>query len=98
VAKPKIRLDRAGMRAMLSSGEVSAAVEGLAHSVAAIAAGEPAHSDGPIPVEVDTHTTDRAAASVRLAHPAGLSKEAKYGILTRAAASAGLDVTARPPS
>jgi hypothetical protein len=43
-------------------------------------------------VVVDDYTTDRAASSVTIAHPAGLRLQAKYGSLTRAAASAGLEV------
>lgn len=41
--------------------------------------------------EVDHYVTDRAAASVSV--PAG--KQAKHGVLTRAASAAGLEVKAK---
>jgi hypothetical protein len=47
------------------------------------------------PVEVRAYTTDRAAAAVSIAHPAGKAIQAKYGALTRAAAAAGLEVKSR---
>ncbi|ADG97631.1 conserved hypothetical protein [Segniliparus rotundus DSM 44985] len=48
-------------------------------------------------VQVDAYTTDRQAAAVVLAHPAGLAVEAKHGVLTRAAKDAGLQVAVRDP-
>ena len=46
-------------------------------------------------VTVRSYTTDRAAAAVTIAHPAGLSMQAKHGSLTKAAASLGLEVKAK---
>jgi uncharacterized protein with gpF-like domain len=46
-------------------------------------------------VIVRSYTTDRAAAAVSIAHPAGLAIQAKHGSLTKAAASLGLEVTAK---
>jgi hypothetical protein len=46
-------------------------------------------------VIVDDYTTDRAASAVTIAPPAGLPLQAKYGSLTKAAGSAGLEVTER---
>lgn len=43
-------------------------------------------------VTVRPYTTDRAAAAVSIAHPAGLAIEAKHGALKKAAASVGLEV------
>ena len=43
-------------------------------------------------VTVTAATTDRAKAYVTIAHPAGLAIQAKYGALTKAAASLGLEV------
>jgi len=43
-------------------------------------------------VIVRSYTTDRAAAAVSIAHPAGLAMQAKHGALTKAAASLGLEV------
>lgn len=93
MAFANIKLDSGGMRAMLSSGPVAAAINSLAQSVASSIDVE-AH-DGPVPVRVGQYTTDRAAASVSLAHPAGLPLEAKYGVLAKAAGAAGLEVRSR---
>ncbi len=90
---PKIRLDRAGMAAMLKSSGVALEVEIAAEDVAS-RIHEDTH-DGPAPVEVTTGTTDRAVARVTITHAAGLALEAKYGALTRAAQGAGLEVTAQ---
>lgn len=46
----------------------------------------------PLPVRVQSYTTDRAGAAVVLAHPAGAAVQAKHGVLTKAAAELGLDV------
>lgn len=46
----------------------------------------------PLPVQVVSETTDRAAATVVLAHPAGVAAQAKYGVLTKAASAVGLEV------
>lgn len=46
-------------------------------------------------VTVKEYTTDRAAAAVTIAHPAGLAIQAKYGALTKAAAAVGLEVRAK---
>lgn len=48
-----------------------------------------------IPVKVKPYTTDRRAASVALAHPAGIGIEAKYGVLADAAGATGLDFTGK---
>lgn len=45
-----------------------------------------------LPVTVATYSTDRARASVILAHPSGLVVQAKHGALSRAAADLGLEV------
>lgn len=86
--------DTAGIAELEKSDGVAAAVKALAVQVAANAESQHrAVSSGQVlPVKVDTYTTDRAAASVTLAHPAGLAMQAKYGVLTKAAAGAGLEV------
>jgi hypothetical protein len=81
------------MREVLSSGKVAAAIDSVAASVAS-RIGAIAH-DGPIEVRVGSYKTDRAAAGVTLAHPAGLAVEAKYGHLAEAAGAAGLEVRTR---
>lgn len=55
--------------------------------------GGPAEYD--VPVTVSSYTTDRAAAAVTIAHPAGLAVQAKHGLLTKAAAGAGVKVVSR---
>lgn len=46
-------------------------------------------------VVVNTYTTDRSAASVTITEPEGRLLQVRDGILTRAAAAAGLEVRAR---
>lgn len=48
-----------------------------------------------MPVETRQRITDRAHGSVTITHPAGQAVQAKHGALTKAAAEAGLGVTAR---
>lgn len=95
-----IKLNSAGIAAIAKSGAVRALVDAAAERVAAnveaqgIGVGD---KDGgsreiPLPVKIGNTTTDRAVASVMLAHPAGIAVQAKHGALTRAAADAGLDV------
>lgn len=92
----KLKLDHPGIKEMLMSAEVAAIVAAVAETVAGNVS-ESARNGDAIPVDVSEYTTDRAAAAVTLAHPAGLGKEAKYGTLSSAAAAAGLEVTERMP-
>jgi len=48
--------------------------------------------DVPVTVTMKTDRNGRPVALVTLAHAKGLAMQAKYGTLTRAAASQGLDV------
>ena len=48
--------------------------------------------DIPLPVRVSEYETDRARATVWLAHPSGLAVQAKHGTLTKAASQAGVEV------
>jgi hypothetical protein len=89
-----IRLDSGGIREMLRSGEVRDAIDGLAAAVASKISETTSRGDA-VEVRTSSYTTDRAAASVTLAHPAGLAIEAKRGTLARAAAAAGLEVRAK---
>lgn len=90
-----LRLDSGGVAAVLKSGAVASAVTAAADQVADQVRGQgrTVGNDDDLPVVVDTYTTDRAAASVTLAHPAGLAVQAKHGALTAAAAAVGLEVT-----
>jgi hypothetical protein len=90
----KVRIDSRGMAEVAKSAGVAAEVERLAGTVAdnVRAQGHRVSSGDPLPVRVDTYTTDRAAAAVVINHAAGLGMQAKYGVLTKAAGDAGLEV------
>lgn len=91
----RVKLDRAGLIAVLKSSEVANVVEGMAERVADNIDGTQAH-DGPVEVGVmPSERGDRAGALVTIMHPAGIGLEAKHGVMTRAASAAGLRVTAR---
>jgi hypothetical protein len=81
MAKSGFQLYRKGGAVVLNK-MAAPAIAALAEKVAGQA--------GP-DAEVDTYTTDRAAASVRV--PA--EQQAKDGVLTRAASAAGLEVRAK---
>jgi hypothetical protein len=72
----------------------AAPINKLALEVAANARG---NSDTPAEatVTVKAFTTDRAVAVVMLAHPAAEALQAVHGILTRAAAEAGLETRSK---
>lgn len=95
----EVKLNHAGIAALLKSSELQALVTGAADEVAAnvrglgITVGDfTGPGEIPLPVEVSTTVTDRAHARVTIAHPAGVAVQAKHGALTQAAAAAGLDV------
>lgn len=93
----RIHPNRRGLNEALKSAEARRATAELAERVA-----ENARSSAPdvegipgdiaLPVTVQTYDTDRARATVWLAHPAGLAVQAKHGTLTKAASAAGLEV------
>ena len=82
MAKVKVKLDTAGMAAVLNSGEVEAMVMEAARAVAATAS-YPKPRTGEIRVEVERYTarggrlaSPRPAATVIAKHPAVLGMEA----------------------
>lgn len=98
-----VRLDRDGMGEMLRTNprdvvtraakQVSSAAAAQGHTVDDIrVSGEAVTTPLADYIQVYSYTTDRAAAAVTLAHPAGLGMQAVHGVLTTAAASVGLDV------
>lgn len=98
-----IRLNSAGIEAILKSPAMAAAVKAEAEKIAQnvrdqkVTVGD---VDGgkheiDLPVTVKMVTTDRAHAIVALAHPAGEAVQAKHGSLTKAASQAGHDVRER---
>lgn len=82
-------LDHAGIAEFLKSDELGVAVAQLAQEIA-----DNVDAQG-APVVVDTYVTDRQAASVTIADASGALLQAQDGVLTRAAAAAGLEVRAR---
>ncbi len=86
MAAIEIKLDHAGMAAMLQSAGVAGVIRAATEAVAEGAA----DTDGqPYPVAVHHYTTDRAAGSVSIPEDA----QAVRGSLTKAAAAAGLEVS-----
>lgn len=81
------RRDSAGTRDVL----ITQCADLVADAAATIAAQLPPDLD----VVVDSYTTDRAAAAVTIREPQALLLEARDGLLTRAAAAAGLEVRSR---
>ena len=84
------KLDSAGVRQILNSPETKAMSLAAARQIA-----DAIQSRDGVEVKVVESTTDRAGASVIIAHPGGLGMQAKHGYLTRAAASVGLTVRPR---
>lgn len=84
------RLDRAGVREILKSQEVREVIDQYAGEIATnVAALVPGTS-----IQVYSYTTDRASASVVVEDVRAMGWQARDGILTRAAAFAGLEVKA----
>lgn len=86
----RFRRDSKGMGEVLKSPEVAKAVHDLAEAIAADVSSQVQAEDG---VVVDDYTTDRAASSVTIRDAAGKLWEVRDGVLTRAAARQGLEVT-----
>jgi hypothetical protein len=99
MARGKVKLDHGGIAAILKSGEMHALVDKVAEEIAGnirdqgiVVGALEGNGEIPLPVEVSSSTTDRAHASVALAHPAGVAVQAKHGALTKAASAAGVEV------
>lgn len=93
MARVKIKLDHGGMREMLQSEDVRAELAERAEAVADTVRAHQSIVRNEMPVGRDSHTTDRAVESVSIEHAGGIAVQAKYGVLTDAAAGHGLDVT-----
>ena len=95
--RDKVRLDSRGIESLLKGATMQRAVKLKAEQVRAriIGMGHTVADGQPLPVEVFAGVSDRARATVALAHPAGEAVQAKYGSLTKAAAQSGLDVRQR---
>lgn len=94
------RRNSRAIEAFLKGSEVTRMVSDAAEEVAENARNQGSRvgdrDGGPreidMPVKVTVYETDRARASVTLAHPAGIADQAKNGTLTKAAAESGLTV------
>lgn len=86
-----VRLDSQGIAALLNSDEIADAVHGYAERVAANVRGARPEAD----VVVDDYTTDRKASSVTIREAYARRLQVRDGVLTRAAAAEGLEVTER---
>lgn len=80
-------LDYQAIGTFLKSPQMRGLMQEAANAVAVIATS----GEGVERVWVDTYTTDRGAAAVTIAVKGGEDAELKYGILSDAALSAGLE-------
>lgn len=97
MARAKVKLNHAGIAALLEDGGMRGLVAEAASAIAANCEGAGIMVEGvpgriSLPVEVSITETDRAHGTVTLAHPSGQAVQAKHGLLTQAAAAAGLEV------
>jgi hypothetical protein len=80
------------MSMMLKQSEVRSAISDVAQAVANTARSNEGVAKHDAEIKVEDYTTDRAASAVLIKHPIGMGIQAKYGALTQAAASQGLQV------
>lgn len=90
-----IKLDRVGMAMMLKQSKVRQEITSIAEAVAANARGNAGVAKHSAEIKVENYTTDRAASAVLIKHPIGMGIQAKYGALTQAASSQGLEVRSK---
>jgi len=109
MARTRVRLDSRGLARVMESAGVTAMTTRASEQTAAAvrAQGRTVHSPGQrslgteLPVDVDMRPArgtgrirdHRAMGVVTLVHPAGLGMQAEHGVLTRAAATTGAQVT-----
>lgn len=91
MADVQVKLDSAGISQVLHSAGVARAVHMKAEEIAGAVRSARPDAD----VVVDDYTTDRAASSVTIRDARGRLWQVRDGILTRAAATAGLEVAER---
>lgn len=82
-----VRTSSRGLSEVGKSREVRAEINALAERVASNL-----RSLTSLPIQVFTGTTDRARASVQITHPGGKAEQARGGVISQAASSAGLRV------
>lgn len=90
-ANVKVRIDRRGLGRVLKD-DLGAAAAKKAHEIADdIRTSYPDLADD---VDVEEYVTDRGAASILVANSQARELQVRDGLLTRAAAAVGLEVTA----
>lgn len=93
MSRVKYTRDSVGISQILKSAGVRNVISGVANQVAANVS---AQIDPAVNVRVDDYETDRAASSVTIRDSRGRQWQVTDGVLTRAAAETGLEVTERP--
>lgn len=88
----EIKLDSKGIGELLRSDGMARVIHDTAERIAGAVRTQVDAEDG---VVVDDYTTDRAASSVTIRDAQGRMWQVRDGVLTRAAASVGLEVTER---
>ena len=83
------RIDRRGIREVLTGPEVRQMVDGVAVDIRSRVR---AKLRPGTPVTIRSYTTDRAAASVTITDVRGMAWQARDGVLTRSAGEAGIEV------
>lgn len=92
MARAIVKIDHAAIGEIATGGEIRALVAAAAEQIADHVRSE---VNPDVPVVVDHYTTDRAAAAVVITDLRGAGLQAKYGVLTRGAATIGVEVTER---
>lgn len=94
----RLRLDHKGMKEMLKSDPVTRVIYAATQEVVANAESNMSSAVPDLDFEVNAlnFITDRTSYVIQVKHPRAIHFEGKYGILTRAAASAGLEVKEKP--
>lgn len=82
-----IVFNEAAFRELLASCEPV-----IAEATKRVEANAAALTDKPVKSMVFTGRNGRPTGYVTIMHPAGLAEQAKHGVLTKAAAEAGLDI------
>lgn len=86
-----LQLDSAGIRQLLRGDDVRLLIDAAAEDI--LARVKDALPPG-TPVVLNRYQTDRGAAAITIADLRGMAWQARDGVLTRAAAQAGLEVKA----
>ena len=99
----RVKLNHAELEAKLKDDDVRSVVHGLAEEVKAhveaqgikVGDRDGGPAEYPLPVTINSQTTDRAREVVTIPHAAGIAVQAKHGVLTKAASAVGLEVKSK---